>query len=221
MADPWTWPTEADKQRLAQTIRRPNWTLWTSRYERYRLLGSRRSVLAVYNSEREKAGQGAAKSVPRGWDRYTAEWPSRAALWDDHVRREAAQRDEAQRQQERDEARLIRRKLLGAGQSLLAQALKLAGADLKTHAPEKYDQKVFRLVSAIERFQKMSLIEYGEPTERMDLHIRDWRDDAIELIQAGKLSFDAMTEVYGLDLATQLFRQAGVAVASTIDADET
>lgn len=40
----------------------------------------------------------------------------------------------------------------------------------------------------------------------------DWRTEAIDLIRRGELTFDALAEAFDGDLATQLFREAGVTV---------
>lgn len=40
----------------------------------------------------------------------------------------------------------------------------------------------------------------------------DWRTEAIDLIRRGELTFDALAEAFDNDLASQLFREAGVPV---------
>ena len=51
-----------------------------------------------------------------------------------------------------------------------------------------------------------------EPTER--IAVDDWHSQAIEDIKAGKLSYLALVEAFDDDLATRLFREAGITVSS-------
>jgi hypothetical protein len=62
---------------------------WYTRFELYRLAG--RSLLAIYNDERQKAGKGKATRIPGAWDRAAARWSwrERAAAWDEHERQKA------------------------------------------------------------------------------------------------------------------------------------
>jgi hypothetical protein len=64
---------------------------WYNRFERYRLAGACRSLLAIYNEERQKAGKGKATRIPGAWSRAAAFWcwRERALAWDEHERRQA------------------------------------------------------------------------------------------------------------------------------------
>jgi hypothetical protein len=65
---------------------------WYNRFERYRLAGAGRSLLAIYNEERQKAGkEERASRIPGAWDRAAARWcwRERAAASDEHERRQA------------------------------------------------------------------------------------------------------------------------------------
>jgi hypothetical protein len=65
---------------------------WYNRYERYRLAGAGRSLLAIYNDERQRAGKGErATRVPGAWDRAASRWcwRERAVAWDEHERQKA------------------------------------------------------------------------------------------------------------------------------------
>lgn len=72
---------------------------WFHRFERYRLLGPDRSLLAAYNDWRIEKGREKATGCPGSWsrarDRWT--WVQRAQVWDEHVASEVAARVEAQR----------------------------------------------------------------------------------------------------------------------------
>jgi uncharacterized protein YerC len=48
----------------------------------------------------------------------------------------------------------------------------------------------------------------------------DWRVEAVKLIKAGQIAYHALEQELGYDLATQLFEQAGVAIAEPGDAGE-
>lgn len=51
-----------------------------------------------------------------------------------------------------------------------------------------------------------------QPTER--LAVDTWETQAIEDIKAGKISYPALVEAFDDDLATRLFREAGITVSS-------
>lgn len=66
---------------------------WYARFERFRLMGPGRSLLAIYNEEREKARKSA--TIPASWrdaaDKW--QWRARAEAWDaaEQERRRAAE----------------------------------------------------------------------------------------------------------------------------------
>ncbi len=105
-------------------------TKWYNRFERYRLMGSNRSVLATYHAESANNGNGRQKGLtPGSWsinaDKWN--WKARAEAWDMlEVERKAAAaalqqaKEEAEREQERQEWRLKRKQL---AQGLFAKAV--------------------------------------------------------------------------------------------------
>ena len=103
--------------------------LWYGRFHAYLLAGSRRSLLATYNSEREKAGKGAAKSVPSSWneaaDRWR--WGARAAAWDAEIRMREEAKWIARREEFRERQWAIAERLIQKGEAMLASPL--AGED--------------------------------------------------------------------------------------------
>lgn len=132
-------------------------SLWYDRFERYRLAGAARSLLKLYNDERERKGQKRASSPPTAWREMarTWQWERRAEDWDEAERQRARAAAEQDRQQER-EARLT---LLRAGRSRLAQAL--AALDATKLKPIE----VFRALSII---LQESRAEYDDqPTQRV------------------------------------------------------
>lgn len=87
-----------DRQRDDDGALEPS--LWYSRFTTYRLLGVKRSFLAVYNQQREKAGKGAtAKTIPSSWQHAARkwEWVNRAEAWDVHEQRELLKQEEQAR----------------------------------------------------------------------------------------------------------------------------
>ena len=65
--------------------------LWYARFERYRLTGPRRSLLALLNGERQANGARKARSVPESWALRAKQWRwrERAEAWDAFERQQA------------------------------------------------------------------------------------------------------------------------------------
>ena len=64
--------------------------LWFGRFERYRILGTERNLLSVYNAWRAEVGKGGQKtSIPHAWDINCKrwDWRERAEAWDAEQRR--------------------------------------------------------------------------------------------------------------------------------------
>jgi hypothetical protein len=69
---------------------------WYARFEAYRLAGPQRSLLGLYNEERQKAEKGSAQKVPGAWAEAAEKWHwrQRCEQWDMHQierQREAAE----------------------------------------------------------------------------------------------------------------------------------
>lgn len=72
---------------------------WHQWFERYRLLGPDRSLLAVFNQWRLAKSREVSRSVPKSW-RTAAEtwtWKQRAEAWDQYLSNKAAKEAEARR----------------------------------------------------------------------------------------------------------------------------
>jgi len=83
---------------------------WYARFDQFRLMGSGRSLLALYRSEREKAGKGGiVRRVPGSWDQAAERfrWRERAETW-----------DEAERQRMQSEQAAYRRAIMESGFAL-------------------------------------------------------------------------------------------------------
>jgi hypothetical protein len=137
-------------------------TLWYERFERFRLAGPGRSLLKLYNEEREKAGKGGiAKRVPGAWDEAVKiwQWDARADAWDAAQLAEEATRREAEIAKEREEARANRRAMLKAYGSRVAQGLQLF--DPKKMTPADVSR-------GVDTYLDQSRAEYDdEPTQRI------------------------------------------------------
>ena len=59
---------------------------------------------------------------------------------------------------------------------------------------------------------KLQLLE-GKPTARVEHE--DWRDEAIEYIKTGEITYQALANEFDHDLARELFRSAGVPIETT------
>lgn len=106
--------------------------LWYGRFERYRLSGPSRSILATYNAERRgKAREGEkerdANTFPSSWSLAVKayRWKERASAWDNYQiekdRREREEHFEMLRRQSKDD----RIALFQAQQAVLAQQLNI------------------------------------------------------------------------------------------------
>jgi hypothetical protein len=84
MPDPTPQPESWDRQ-----AEEPN--LWFSRFERYRLAGPGRSLLATVNAEQADKGKKKHSGNPGAWTRAAAcwHWRERAEAWDEHQRQQA------------------------------------------------------------------------------------------------------------------------------------
>ncbi len=91
--------------------------LWFDRFNRFRLLGPRRSLLAVYNAEQADKSGTKRRKTPGAWDAAAKEWRwrERAEGWDAYCQRREERNWEARRKH-------LRRKQWDMSQSLLDKA---------------------------------------------------------------------------------------------------
>lgn len=101
---------------------------WHDRFERYRLAGPARSMLAVYNAER--AGKPPAKTVPETWRDAAAawDWHARCAAWDAAAQQRRREQYDADREADHEARvtllKLARNKLFQAIGRLDASSMK-------------------------------------------------------------------------------------------------
>jgi hypothetical protein len=90
-----------------------------------------------------------------------------------------------------------------------------ASARGKLHAIKKLNFGDLGFLKSIELHdQQAALVHIGKAHGLFkDVHkVEDWRDTALEYIRDGKIKFPAAAAEFGEDLATKLFKQAGVPV---------
>lgn len=137
-------------------------TLWFARLERFRLAGPGRSLLKLYNEERERKGQKRADSPPTAWRdaAKTWNWRERADAWDAVELAKERERRETELAKEREQAREHRRTLLKAMGSRVAQGL--TTLDPKTMKPAD-------VIRGVQAYLTESRAEYDEePTQRVE-----------------------------------------------------
>lgn len=87
-----------------------------------------------------------------------------------------------------------------------------------THDPADPDNPRLVEVTKLELYSKAEALQLLGRYHKLfvdRLEVTDWRDELIPLVRAGKLVFDDAAKEIGIDLATQLFESAGVAIAPT------
>lgn len=140
-------------------------TQWFARFERYLMLGEKRSIEAVWQDEQKRTGaaKGSKGQHPTRPTRHwygaakTWQWASRAEAYDQHQR----DLEKAEWEAKRKKARERRLQLLDAYTMPLAQAM--ATFDAKAAKPYDLGQ-LFKI------FMEQSRIEYDDlPVNRVDV----------------------------------------------------
>jgi hypothetical protein len=200
--------------------------LWFDRFERFRRAGASRTLLSVYNEERQEvwARQGKpfkrASSTPSTWSNASQKWNwrSRASAFDQWQRDRRRQEDERAFQQEQAEARRNRRLIIKALSSLLGKitveaskekALNIGDTDSSVHTLGIAG--FYNLARAAAVVFKESRLEFGEATDNVHIEV-DFKVLAVQYIKAGEIDYAELAEEYGADLADQLFIEAGVPI---------
>lgn len=138
---------------------------WFGVFERFRLAGPKRSLLAVYNAERAQKNKDTSVSVPGVWskNRQKWQWDSRARAWDLHLIDEERKRDADEREKARKSRKLTIRALTALlGRTIEATGGKEGGATL--------DPKELKdIAQAAATIMRESRLEFGEATDRPDV----------------------------------------------------
>jgi len=108
-------------------------------------------------------------------------------------------------------------------------SLKIARQNKKTNLIKKMkvetipigEDRVKTVVTRIEVYDRMKALELMAKYHDLINHIKidDWRTQAIDDIRAGIIPFKALAEEFDIDLATELFKAAGVPVQITEDTE--
>jgi hypothetical protein len=125
---------------------------WFGRFERFRLAGSGRSVLAVFNADKRAQGQPPSRCVPGAWAQAAKRWHwrQRAEAWDEHQRQQA-------RQAHADDVREINERHVREARALQAKAVER----LRALRPEELGAAdVLRYCSEATKLERLAL---GEP----------------------------------------------------------
>lgn len=70
-------------------------------------------------------------------------------------------------------------------------------------------------VEGYDRLKALELLaKYHDLINRSTVKIEDWQSQAIDDIKAGRIDYDALVKAFDIDLATDLFRKAGVSISS-------
>lgn len=95
--------------------------LWWIRFCRFKALGNRRSILALFNAERAKEGQEKSNQPPGSWRdaAKTWDWRARAAAFDSYEQQQEVQALEDDRKKAREKRQII----LDASLAKLAEAI--------------------------------------------------------------------------------------------------
>lgn len=104
-------------------------------------------------------------------------------------------------------------------------SLKVARQNNKTHLIKKMkvetipvgEDKVKTVVTRIEVYDRLKALELMAKHHDLinRVKIEDWRTQAIEDIRAGIIPFKSLAEAFDIDLATELFKAAGISVQIT------
>lgn len=139
---------------------------WFALFERFRLAGPKRSLLAIYNEERAGRGDPPAKTTPGEWNKNRKKWhwDERARAWDVYIIEEERRRDS----EEREKARTSRKLTIRALTALLGRTIEATNGGKDN--PKTLDPKELKELSqAAAAIMRESRLEFGEPTDRPDV----------------------------------------------------
>lgn len=131
---------------------------WFARLEQFRLLGPERSLLALYNQERQKEGKGRkrkdgdAHCVPAAWNDAVRDW-----RWEERCKAWDAAEQAKTRTRVEDSLEEMRERQIGACRVGLNRAVKrLAEMDVEEMTPKD-------VLEYIERFIRLERLVRGVP----------------------------------------------------------
>jgi hypothetical protein len=141
--------------------------MWFDRFDRFRLMGSSRSLNAIYNEERAKVGDPPLSSVPPSYREYAQKfrWRERATAYDEALRSEAQLMADSKREAARSMRSTTIDALTALFMRLLAEVSKVEKDPKKALTPRDMQH----LAYAASLVMKESRLEYGDPTEITDI----------------------------------------------------
>lgn len=156
---------------------------WYLRFVAWLRSGPPRSLLAVYNAEREKKGQRKADNHPGAWRDIPAkyEWENRAKAWDDLEANRLAVELSAARNEWRNRelaaaAKLFEKGMTGADQTRLLTVI------IDGKGTIKGDPTAVRVsAELIERASKLARLALDMPTSRAVNEFENTPTDALKL----------------------------------------
>jgi hypothetical protein len=163
-------------------------TLWYDRFWKW-LHDPRRSMMAVYNGERDKARKGKAESPPGAWKKAARQWKwaGRAQAWDDYEHERLDEEWEAQRKQRREVEwstalalieRVNQMLVFPLASTTLEQEAEEPGSKVRnvmTVNPARWNFRDAALIA--ETASKLARLATGQATESVAI---DWRTTAAE-----------------------------------------
>lgn len=99
--------------------------LWYSRFHRFMLLGSRRSLLSAVNQELVEKGRIKQNKVPGAWNNAAQEWKwrDRAAAWDASQQQRDEEEWQIRRREQRELEWQVSQQLLKKAEQMLSRSL--------------------------------------------------------------------------------------------------
>lgn len=187
---------------------------WFDRFERFKLLGSARSLFAAYTADRARRGRetSARTGVPLSW-RYAAdhwEWKDRAEAWDEAQRQEQSTEWRRRRDELREQEWKMSQDLLDKARQMLvfplAKTTRSQQDEGMTMITEVHPTRwsiadAGRLSEAASKLGRLAL---GEETERVGLtaHLIDVTAD--DLANAAREVANWEQDIYGADLSADI-----------------
>lgn len=141
---------------------------WYSRFDKYRLMGEQRSMVAVYREtskgrSTKRNGTKSDSNVPGPWSKAAQEWnwKERAAAWDEaEIDRERREREQFIRRERESRIQMIvetRRMLSNELQQMVRDPAKLRESSLTS------------IVSALDTVFRLQREEFGETRNRIEV----------------------------------------------------
>lgn len=208
--------TSNESELAAWDIQPGESAMWYNRFWTW-LTAAKRSLVNVYNQEREKVNKSPRRSPPGAWREAFKrwEWEKRAAAWDAAERDRRAAEWEAKRQLLRDREWEAAEALLDRATQMLAFPLEITECEEKdvdgrvihvtTINPVRW---VVRDIPAmLEAASKLGRLATGMATNKIE--VLDWRAEALEAGLDPDTVLDEVVKILIERLSASIVDQAG------------